>query len=239
MANRVRWSSILGLGLTERTTANVASIGWGYSPMMCHAAMPSVSSDGDGDGEDGDGGAEEIDILYFVAQLGEEDAVAAAEEPSDTDDIDISRKCDCGCGIPYIRPRTHKYFKAHLDRPLWTLRDPAQPGKALFACEWTLRQTVNALLGHIRIHGPRREELESMLRLYSNALPGTHHCPESLYMLIRLTGAPNWKEYEYHVCSSATCTGHLYSRRGEGEDACPKCEGRRYKEVQVGGKRDA
>lgn len=187
---------------------------------------------------------EEVDILHFAAGFaaceGAAGTVGEPETPGSPggDDADVQiRACKCGCDLPYTRPHTYEFFKAHLDKPLWVLYDPVIPTRPLYSCPWTLRQTVNALLGHIKEHGPRREELESSLRLYSATLPPRHLCPDSLYMLIRLTGAKRWGDYEYHVCSSADCTGHVYGKADASlsVESCPKCTSPRFRAVSIGG----
>ncbi|GIM12301.1 hypothetical protein Vretimale_15674 [Volvox reticuliferus] len=226
---------------------------------IADAGLPEeVENLGAGDlpgGDDGDASSsddDEVDILHFVAELAADEwaeqgpagHVGATGEPDtprspESEDGGVQiRTCECGCDLPYIRPRTYEFFKAHLDKPLWVFYDPVFPTRPLYSCPWTLRQTVNALLGHIKEHGPRREELESVLRLYSATLPPRHLCPDSLYMLIRLTGAKRWDEYEYHVCSSAECTGHVYGKAeaAPSVECCPKCALPRFKIVSIGGK---
>ncbi|GFR53095.1 hypothetical protein Agub_g15806, partial [Astrephomene gubernaculifera] len=62
----------------------------------------------------------------------------------------------------------------------------------------------------------------------------------SLYMITELSGAPRWKEYEYHVCSDERCTGHLFGKPPNDGSAqemeCPHCGKPRYKTLQLGGK---
>ncbi|EFJ44542.1 hypothetical protein VOLCADRAFT_95128 [Volvox carteri f. nagariensis] len=83
--------------------------------------------------------------------------------------------------------------KQHLDAPLWSVYDPLLPGGApIQRCKWTLRDSVNTVIGHMREHVPRRGELESVLQLYASMLPERHVLPTSLYMINRLAGVRSW-----------------------------------------------
>lgn len=84
------------------------------------------------------------------------DPDAPGSPGSNDGDVQI-RACECGCYLPYTRARTYEFFKAHLDKPLWVLYDPLIRLRPVYSwIPWSLRQTVNALLGHIKEHGPRR-----------------------------------------------------------------------------------
>lgn len=140
--------------------------------------------------------------------------------------------CPCGCELPPMRTGTVAYFRAHLDKPLWAIYDDIIPGKVIRKCKYTLRQTVNSIIGHIKQHGPGREELESVLRMYAAVLPEPHNLPTSFYMIVRLAGASHWSDFIYHVCSSEKCTGHVYGKPSgmpeEADTYCPLCQAPRY-----------
>ena len=127
---------------------------------------------------------EEVNIVHFMEEFdawegaaihagsaGDNDAPGSPG--SDDGDVHI-RVCECGCKLPYIRPRTYEYFKAHLDMPLWVLYHPLIPSHPLYSCPWSLHETVNAILGHVKERGPHREELESILWIFLATLPPRH-----------------------------------------------------------------
>lgn len=198
------------------------------------------TGDGDAEFRDAINDLDPINLMDYVAEwLADEVSGAPPQEPGALDPVAVA-SCVCGCTQPYTPPGTRAFYQLHLDHPLWAIPDPRYPGEYIQKCKYTLREFAHALMGHIMKYGPRRDELESAMRLHCATLPDNHVCPSSLYMLTTLCGAPSWKDFEQHACTSGQCTGHLYGKPAcdgtDLKDVCPKCAVPRYNISKLGGK---
>ncbi|KAF5826660.1 hypothetical protein DUNSADRAFT_2408 [Dunaliella salina] len=146
----------------------------------------------------------------------------SGEEGSDVSDDDTDTNA---------RPGTGRYYRERL-------KDPVFEG-----CKINVLQLVFFFLTWRSRSRLSRKNMNDLLRFLSLLMPSGSFFPSSIAQMKSCFSIEDWRKYERHVCARDHCEGHYwgYLPREEWgnheEDACPKCDGSRFKEVIHSGKR--
>lgn len=85
----------------------------------------------------------------------------------------------------------------------------------------------------------------NIIQWHRRQLPSPNLVPPSLHLMRAIVEAEDWSQYQLHVCSRGTCTGHVWDYLPKADwqkhfkDVCPKCQGPRFKDSSVSGMRMA
>lgn len=147
--------------------------------------------------------------------------------------------CECGCGKCYTRRGSVEWFKAHMDDPLAVGVDVS--GRAVCS-KVTTREMVLAMLElHVQ-HNVSKGLMDTILAMFSEAIPGTHYLPPSVHLLRKVTDTPEHTKFHVHVCSTEGCPGHDFGDvqpKSEwpkvANQKCPKCGASRFKTSLIAG----
>jgi hypothetical protein len=149
------------------------------------------------------------------------------------------RNCECGCDKPYTRRGSVEWFKAHMDNPLAVGADGSG---GTVRSKVTTREMVLALLElHVQ-HNVSKGLMDTILAMFSEAIPGIHFLPPSIHLLRKVTDTPEHTKFHVHVCSTDGCPGHDFGHvppkdewPGLVDEKCPKCEAKRFKTSVIAG----
>lgn len=150
------------------------------------------------------------------------------------------RYCVCGCGRQHTSPGSYRWFQAHMDCPVWVSRGPG--GAIVKQASMTVRELVAGIVEMVSVYGSDRQEVDMVLGLVYAARPSDptdfDYIPRSYYMIRRLAQAPHWSEFEYHVCASKKCVGHVFvgpdgktPTDPSVDPKCPHCGSMRMKPI--------
>ena len=146
--------------------------------------------------------------------------------------------CLCGCG-QHLVPGSIAYYKAHLDKPLYRHHPSSSTQPTM-----STRQFIVSMMEIINEATWSKTSTDLALRLISVSMPRPNFVPPSMYMLKKVLDAPEWSDYEVHVCSTKTCTGHVFPvvKRSvwdaHKDDACPHCKAPRFRTVLLAGREE-